>query len=119
MKARMSLLVALSATMLACTSSETHDWVPVGGSRSDGIVVLGIAVPPKFGVRETAVQWDAEQANAEANRLCRNWGYNGAETFNTKLPVQLICHPVGISPCWSKTYKLIYQCLATNRPELR
>jgi hypothetical protein len=50
------------------------DWAAVGGSKADGTVVLGIDVPPKIGVSETIVQWDAAKANSEADRRCRNWG---------------------------------------------
>lgn len=87
------------------------NWVGVGGSKADGTVVLGIDVPPKMGVRETNVEWDIQQANAEANRRCQNWGYAGAEMFRETLPVHMVCHPQGISPCWSKTYRISYQCI--------
>jgi hypothetical protein len=111
MNPRSGLLIALSTMIFACTTTENMDWTAVGGSKADGTVVLGIDVPPKIGVSETIVQWDAAKANSEADRRCRNWGYAGAEAFNGKLPVQVICHPQGMSPCWSKTYRINYQCL--------
>jgi hypothetical protein len=107
-----ALISMLTATALAgCTTIERMNWVGVGGSKADGAVVLGIEVPPKMGISETEVQWDAQQANAEAARRCKNWGYAGAEVFNSQLPVQIACHPQGLSPCWSKTYRIVYQCV--------
>ncbi|BCB27036.1 hypothetical protein SKTS_19220 [Sulfurimicrobium lacus] len=105
------LLNLLAVIMAACTTVETMKWVGVGGSKADGTVIMGIDVPPKMGIRETEVQWDGKQANAEANRRCQNWGYSNAEIFNDSFPVQVICYPQGISPCWSKAYRITYQCI--------
>lgn len=108
----MKVKAAILALLLGgCTTVNTMKWVGVGGSKADGTVILGIDVPPKMWVRETEVQWDAQQANEEADRRCRNWGYKSAEIFRETLPVQVICHPQGISPCWSKTYRITYQCV--------
>jgi hypothetical protein len=111
MNLRSGLLFMLVTMMCACTAMEKKDWAVAGGSKADGTVILGIDVPPKMGVSETIVEWDAAQANSEADRRCRNWGYAGAEAFNDKLPVQVTCRPQGISPCWSKTYRIAYQCV--------
>ncbi len=108
-------LVAFAGLVGACTTMEHRKWFGVGGSKADGVVILGIDVPPKMGVRETEVQYDKEQANTEADRRCRNWGYSGAETFRDDFPVHVVCHPQGISPCWSKTYRITYQCLDKAR----
>ncbi|MBV5350457.1 hypothetical protein JZU71_04865 [bacterium] len=86
-------------------------WLGAGGSKADAVVTLGIEVPPKMGVTETIVKWDIQQANDEATRRCRNWGFADAETFREPLPVTVVCHPQGISPCWSKTYRITYQCI--------
>lgn len=109
MKLRNGLLIALSTTIFACTSAEQMEWISVGGSKAGGTVVLGIDVPPKMGISETIVKWDPEQPNREANKRCQSWGYAGAEAFGEKLPVQVTCHPQGISPCWSKTMRINYQ----------
>jgi hypothetical protein len=66
------LLFAIVEFMGACTAMEHKKWVGVGGSKADGVVILGFDVPPKMGVRETEVKYDKEQANAEADRRCRN-----------------------------------------------
>ncbi|THF64346.1 YecR family lipoprotein [Pseudothauera rhizosphaerae] len=112
-----ALLAALTS---ACSTTEKMRWVAVGGSKADGAVILGIDVPAKMGVRETLVEWDEHQANAEAERRCKNWGYTGAETFRDDFPVQVVCHAQGISPCWSKTYRIVYQCVgeAKSAPRL-
>ena len=49
MTPRGGLLIALSTMTFACTSTETMDWVAVGGSKAGGTVVLGIDVPAKMG----------------------------------------------------------------------
>ncbi len=108
-------LVAFAGLVGACTTMEHMKWFGVGGSKADGVVILGFDVPPKMGIRETEVQYDKEQANAEADRRCRNWGYSGAEIFRDDFPVLVVCHPQGISPCWSKTYRITYQCLDKSR----
>ena len=48
---------------------------------ADGVVVLGIEIPPKMGIAETTVEYAIEQANSEAERRCKNWGYAGGEIF--------------------------------------
>jgi hypothetical protein len=108
---RGGLLLLMAAVLFACTQAANMEWTSVGGSKADGVVVLGIEVPPKMGVSETIVSWDSSQANAEAERRCKNWGYAGAESFGEKLPVQMVCHPQGMSPCWSKTYRINFQCV--------
>jgi len=106
------LFICLFAALTSgCTTTERMNWVSVGGSKADGNIILGIDVPPKVGIAETIVEWDAQQANSEANKRCRNWGYSSAEAFNDQFPVQLTCHPQGFSPCWSKTYRVTYQCI--------
>lgn len=104
-------IAAIAVLAAGCTTMEPMRWVGVGGSKADGTVVLGFDVPPKMWIRETVVQYDKAQANAEADRRCKNWGYAGAEMFNDDFPVLVVCHPQGFSPCWSKTYRIAYQCI--------
>jgi hypothetical protein len=111
MKARVTLLMALAILAVACTRTEALEWSVVGGSKSDGNVVLGIDVPARLGFTETRVEWEIEQANAAADQRCRTYGYPGAERFTGKLPVQMSCFSQGISPCYSKAYRINYQCL--------
>jgi hypothetical protein len=107
-----SLIAGLLAMTAACTTTEKMDWVLVGGSKADGNIILGIDVPPKMGITETIVEWDVNKANAEATRRCQNWGYGGAEIYrNGQFPVLKTCHAQGISPCWSKIYRIQYQCI--------
>jgi S1-C subfamily serine protease len=109
----MLIFTSLSgASLSSCTVTEKIEWASRGGSKSNGNVILGIDVPPKMGLRETIVKWDAKQANELAAKGCQNWGYVGAEHFNRPLPAQLTCHGKGISPCWSKTYRITYQCIS-------
>ncbi|WP_374045067.1 YecR family lipoprotein [Geobacter sp. AOG2] len=110
-KSLSALVIMVAALTSACTTTETMSWVCVGGSKADGNVILGIDVPPKFGIRETLVQWDPQQANTEANKRCQNWGYGSAEAFRDPFPVQVVCHQPGISPCGSKTLRIMYQCI--------
>ncbi len=109
-------VAALSILLLtaACTTTEPMKWVAVGGSKADGSVIMGIDVPPKMWIAETEVEWDVEQANVEADRRCRNWGYQGADIFREEFPVQKTCYPQGFSPCWSKKYRMTYQCIGGN-----
>ena len=111
----MVIFISLSgAAFSACTTTEKIEWTSRGGSKSDGNVILGIDVPAQMGLRETIVKWDAKQANELATKGCRNWGYVGAERFSEPLPAQLTCHGYGISPCWSKTYRITYQCISAR-----
>lgn len=110
-KTLLATLLVISGFLAACTTMEHRKWVAVGGSKADGVVILGFDIPPKIGIRETEVEHDAEQANSEADKRCKNWGYAGAEAFREDFPIQIVCHSQGISPCWSKTYRITYQCL--------
>ena len=105
--------VSVALAQAACTTTENRSWTAVGGSRSDATVILGIDLPAKFGVVEPSATWNVEQANAEADRRCKNWSYAGAELFGDQLPVQVICQqiPGGISPCGQKSYRVMYQCI--------
>ena len=106
------IFVLLSAIAISgCTTTERRKWVAVGGSKSDGQVILGIDVPAKNGITETTVEYSVIQANQEANRRCKNWGYGQAEIFNDTFPVNVTCYGQGISPCWSKSLRIIYQCI--------
>ncbi len=105
------VLTAVALMLCGCTTHENRKWIGVGGSKADGVVVLGIEVPPKMGISETTVEYDIEQANTEADRRCKNWGYAGAEIFRSEFPALIVCHPQGFSLCWSKTYRATYQCL--------
>lgn len=114
MNIQINLAVILTALFLtACTTTENREWIGVGGSKADGTVILGIDLPAKFGVSEPSATWNTSQANSEADRRCKNWGYAGSELFGDKLPVQMNCQqiPGGISPCGQKTYRVMYQCL--------
>lgn len=104
--------ILLPLLLCACTTTERLPWTMVGGSKADGTVIMGIYVPPKMGVRETEVQYDPSQLNAEADRHCRNWGYSGSEMYREgQFPVLITCYAQGISPCWSKELKVQYQCV--------
>lgn len=109
-----SLAVFWIAVMLAgCVApKERANWVLVHGSKADGNVMLGIDVPAKFGYTETPIEYDINQANSETDRRCKNWGYVGAEMYRDgNFPVLKTCYAQGISPCWSKTYRIQYQCI--------
>ncbi|MDR2129118.1 MAG: hypothetical protein LBP52_08660 [Burkholderiaceae bacterium] len=110
-------IVYLTAAILAtgCANHAKMDWMLVGGSKADGNIILGIDVPPIMGVAETEVTWDTEQANLEADRRCKNWGFGGAEMYRGQFPVLKTCHPQGFSPCWSKTYRIQYQCVDAKK----
>lgn len=111
---RLMFICLFAGLATACTTTESMRWVGVGGSKADGTVILGIDVLPKMWIRETLVQWDTQQANTEAAKRCQNWGYGNAAVFNDPFPVQLTCHPQGVSPCWSKTYRIMYQCVGNR-----
>lgn len=107
------VMVCILVLMLpACVSRESMNWMLVGGSKADGNVILGIDVPAKMGITETIVEWSVDQANTEARRRCLNWGYHNAEVYRAgQFPVLKTCYAQGISPCWSKTYRVQYQCV--------
>lgn len=121
MKMPNKLLIALCAILSGCaTPTERFDWVMVGGSKADGNVTLGIDVPPKMWVTETLVEYDLVQANAEAEQGCKNWGYAGAKMYGEgQFPITIVCHPQGVSPCWSKTYRVYYQCTGDKYEQLK
>ncbi len=58
---------------------------------ADGVVVPGIEIPPKISIAETTVEYAIEQANSEADRRRKNWGYAGGEIFRNDFPVLVVC----------------------------
>lgn len=116
MKVSYVLMLFAATALSGCAAPMQHaNWVMVGGSKAGGNVVLGIDVPAKYGVSETPIEWDINQANAEADRRCKNWGYVGADMYRSgQFPILKTCHAEGFSPCWSKTYRVQYQCTDKN-----
>ena len=115
MKTRCTLLLVVVSIAGCAAPAEQAKWVMVGGSKADGAVTLGIDVPAKWGYSETPVHWDINQANAEADRRCKNWGYVAADMYREgQFPILKTCYAQGVSPCWSKTYRIRYQCVGKD-----
>lgn len=114
-KVVLGVVPAVALALSACTTTEQMDWVMVGGGKADGSVILGIDVPAKMGITETNIEYNIDQANAEADRRCKNWGYSGSDMYKKgQFPILKTCIAQGISPCWSKTYRIQYQCVGNN-----
>lgn len=109
--------VLFAVIVSGCATTEKREWVGLGGGKADGTIILGIDLPAKFGVTEPSAIWEFQQANEEADRQCKYYGYSGAKLFEEKLPVQEICSrmPGGISPCGEKAYRITYQCLGKTK----
>jgi len=99
----------LAAAMLAgCTVQK--DLVPVGGSRSDGTVILAYEV----GLYEKA-QLDHAAGHAAARKTCAGWGYSGAEPFGGATDRCISRN--GYGQCMAWRVSIPYQC--TGAPATR
>lgn len=101
----MNKRIALCAAILAVTGcTVTKDWVPTGGSRSDGI----IRVSYEIGEFETA-KTDAAQGRRVAAERCQVWGYDDAEPFGGQTRTCSVTS--GFSGCATWLVTMEYQCL--------
>ena len=106
MRKSILVLLAVTLTMGGCSAKPRADWVMVGGSKADGAVVMGVDVPPMFGVYVGSIDHDINQANNEADRRCKNWGYSGAEMYREgQYPIQVLYYQLSVAG-----YRLRYQC---------
>lgn len=68
--------VAVLAAILAAGCASNKEFVPTGGSRSDGTIKMSY----QYGAFELP-QVDLKQAVESARQRCAAWGYSGAEPF--------------------------------------
>ncbi|MDR2800409.1 MAG: hypothetical protein LBB52_03975 [Desulfovibrio sp.] len=112
MRKSILLLVGLLFVLGGCAATPRADWVMIDGSKADGTVLLGVDVPPMFGVYVGAIEHDINQANREADRRCKNWGYTGAEMYREgQYPIRVLYYQMSVAG-----YRLQYQC-TNNAPE--
>ncbi len=95
------LLVLLTLTLSGCTIVQ-RPLQPLGGSKADGTVTLGL----EFGGFKQ-VQGDWGQGQRAATRLCRGWGYSGAQRFNDGMQTCIRWNEFG---CVRTRVTVEYQC---------
>ena len=114
MMATRKSVTALAAMILAGTvltgCTVQKDLVPVGGSRSDGTVILAYEV----GLYEKA-QLDHAAGHAAARKTCAGWGYSGAEPFGGATDRCISRN--GYGQCMAWRVNIPYQC--TGAPSTR
>jgi len=94
--------ITVSTALIAGCASQ-KEFVPTGGSRSDGTVSLSY----EYGMFEKPqVYWN--HANTEAAQRCAAWGYSGAEAFGGTMQK---CEAVnGYGNCVRWLVTATYQC---------
>jgi hypothetical protein len=107
------LVIVMTSVLLLLGCATTHkDWVPTGGSRSDGVIRLSYEVGPYENP-----QVDERQAIYLATQRCKVWGYTGAQAFGG---VTRQCSNWGgglfSSGCSLYTVTKEYQCTGTGAP---
>lgn len=81
----------------------------VGGSKTDATVVMGYQ---HHNLERPVIDWD--EAEAEAGRVCRNWGYDGAESFGGALRECAVSNAYG---CTEWIVSVQYQCLSAEESQ--
>ena len=77
MKTPLTTLAALLLT--GCVTTQTHQYQPVGGSKSDGRITMAFFYEKNMFYQHEV---DDKAALNEARRRCRNWGFlGGVEAF--------------------------------------
>lgn len=105
MKCALLLVAALAVS--ACATNETL--VPVGGSRSDGVVRLAY----QYGMfQKPVVDYDAAVRTAASR--CNAWGYSNAEPFGSTETNCIAYNGYGSCIGWRVT--VAYQCTTPNAP---
>ncbi|MGO8854587.1 MAG: YecR family lipoprotein [Steroidobacteraceae bacterium] len=103
-----SLIVVASLALSACATTETL--VPVGGSRSDGVVKLAY----QYGMfQKPVVNYDAAIHTATAR--CAAWGYSNAEAFGSSESSCVAVNGYGSCIAWRVT--VAYQCTTPRAPQ--
>ena len=105
---RRVMIVAAALVLSACAVQK--EWIPTGGSRSDGMVRLSY----EYGAFEKPIL-SGSQAQYMAAQRCGNWGYSGAEPFGGSLRRCSNFDPGFGCNRWMVTVS--YQC--TGRPDGR
>jgi YecR-like lipoprotein len=100
-------IVATALALSACASTKTL--VPVGGSRSDGVVKLAY----QYGMFEKPVV-DYNEAARTATARCAAWGYSNAEAFGSSESTCIAVNGYGNCIGWRVT--VAYQCTTPNAP---
>ena len=101
----MKLFGIVALALIALVGCETIK-IPtaMGGSKADATVVMGY----EYGAFERPViDWD--EAELEAGRVCRNWGYGRAELFGGTLSECAARNQYG---CVRWIVSVQYQCLS-------
>lgn len=105
MKLQMIAAAAAVVALSGCAVQKTL--VPIGGSRSDGIVRLAFTVA----MFEKPIVNEQQGADA-ARQRCSAWGYSDAESFGGRTVQCINMTPQGCNE-WQVTVE--YQC--TGQPE--
>lgn len=101
--------VAVLAAFLTAGCASNKQFVPTGGSRSDGTIKMSY----DYGAFERP-QVDLKQAVESAKQRCAAWGYTGAAPFGGSTQ-KCIDGPSGSCNVWRVTAE--YQC--TGAPTSR
>lgn len=111
MRSKITSGIILGSLAMVCSlgCAVQKQWVPVGGSRSDGTVKLSY----EYGMFENP-QLSAQQGLEAAAARCKAWGYSNADAFGG---VQRNC--TSRDQYGSCTYWIVsaeYQCTGGTRP---
>lgn len=102
MRAKTIFMAAMLVGLAGCSTQ--RELLVTGGSRADGVVELGYE-RNEF----QRVQFNADAAEALAEKRCKGWGYQGAESFGTE---KTTCTSRrGFGNCGSRQVVIQYQCL--------
>jgi len=99
---------ALAACLLIASCATPVVPMPIGGSKADGVVILGA----NYGMWQSPdYKWD--EALASARRTCIGWGYKDAQPFNQ---FQTRCTDMTPAGCAHTEVVMRFQCTDTFSP---
>ena len=102
--------IAVLATFAVVTGCAVQkQWIPIGGSRSDGTVKLAF----EYSALQVPTVDDAAGAE-QAKQRCAAWGYTGADRFGG---ITKTCSSRDVAGCSAYRVTSEYQC--TGQPEKR
>lgn len=98
------VLLFSSFFVFALSCTQTKQLQVIGGNETEGVIHMEFECK---GVEKPKVQWD--QADRDAFQQCKDWGYSGAEPFDSGTSRCLKYNRFG---CVS--WRVIYTCRCTN-----
>ncbi|EBZ0015944.1 hypothetical protein ABN36_18390 [Salmonella enterica subsp. enterica] len=105
--------VSLFSLMIISGCAVKREPLPIGGSKSDGVVKMGYSYGDTYGAFEVP-KIDKIKTEALAAKKCQAWGYDNAEAFGGEVSN---CVIPSLGGCARTNVYIEYQCISNDTVE--